>query len=65
MIAKMIAHGADRDAAIERMAAALADFRVEGVFTNIAFLRKLMQHPRFRAGDTFTGFVDEHMAELK
>ncbi len=65
MIAKMIAHGADRDAAIDRMAAALADFRVEGVSTNIAFLRKLMQHPRFRAGDTFTGFVDAHMAELK
>jgi len=65
MIAKMIAHGPDRGAAIDRMAAALADFRVEGVSTNIAFLRKLMQHPRFRAGDTFTGFVDAHMAELK
>ncbi len=65
MIAKMIAHGADRDAAIERMAAALADFRVEGVSTNIAFLRKVMRHPRFRAGDTLTGFVDAHMAELK
>ena len=39
MIAKIIAHGADRPAALERLAAALDATQVEGVTTNLAFLR--------------------------
>jgi len=64
MIAKLIAHGSDRNAALDRMGRALDDFRIDGISTNIAFLRKLMDHPRFRAGDTFTGFVESHLADL-
>jgi len=64
MIAKLVAHGSDRNAALDRMGRALDDFRVDGISTNIAFLRNLMDHPRFRAGDTFTGFVESHLADL-
>ncbi len=64
MITKLIARGADRRAAIERMDRALADFRIEGVATNIGFLRKILGHPAFRAGDTSTGFIAAHRGDL-
>jgi 3-methylcrotonyl-CoA carboxylase alpha subunit len=65
MLAKVIAGGADRDDAIDRLDRALEATRIEGIGTNIAFLRKLLAHPRFRAGEVSTGFVDEHIAELR
>ncbi len=64
MIAKVIAHSATRAAAIDKMLAALAAFRVEGVATNIGFLRKTLDHEAFRAGKTHTGFIDAHRGEL-
>ncbi|MFZ5790577.1 MAG: acetyl-CoA carboxylase biotin carboxylase subunit [Pseudomonadota bacterium] len=64
MIAKMIAHGATRTAAIDRMLEALEATQVEGVATNIPFLKKLLAHPAFRAGDCWTGFVPAHAGEL-
>ncbi len=64
MIAKVIAHGGDRDSAIGHMAGALEAFRIEGVSTNIAFLRKVMAHDDFRAGRIDTGFVEANKAGL-
>jgi 3-methylcrotonyl-CoA carboxylase alpha subunit len=64
MIAKIIAHGLDRGAAIDRMLGALAATRVEGVATNIQFLKRLMENTAFRAGDSFTGFVPAHAGDL-
>jgi 3-methylcrotonyl-CoA carboxylase alpha subunit len=64
MIAKLVSHGRDRDEAIARMLAALADTAVEGVATNVAFLRRVLDHPAFRAGDIHTGFAAEHAGEL-
>ena len=46
MICKLVAHGASRGAALDRLEAGLADFRVEGVVSNIPFLRSLIAHPR-------------------
>ena len=43
---------------------ALEDFRIEGVQTNIVFLRNTIAHPAFRDGRTFTRFVDTYMTEL-
>jgi acetyl/propionyl-CoA carboxylase alpha subunit len=60
LIAKLIAHGPDRDAALDRLAAALAETEVEGVVTNLPFLRWLVAHPSFRAGDLSTAFLVEH-----
>ena len=64
MIAKLVAHGGDRAAAIDKMLTALGDFRIEGIVTNIDFLRRVVDHDAFRAGHTHTGFVDEHRSDL-
>ena len=64
MIAKVVTHGRDRGEAIGRMLAALGEIQVEGVTTNAPFLRRVIDHPAFRAGDTHTGFVTVHGADL-
>jgi acetyl/propionyl-CoA carboxylase alpha subunit len=60
MIAKLIAHGATRDEAFDRLRAALAATEIEGVTTNLPFLRWLLAHPAVRAGDTTTAFLTEY-----
>jgi propionyl-CoA carboxylase alpha chain len=60
MIAKLIAHGETRIEALDRLAAALAETEVEGVVTNLPFLRWLVRHPRVRAGETTTAFLVEN-----
>ncbi len=60
MIAKLIAHGATRAEAFDRLRDALAQTVVEGVTTNLPFLRWLVAHPSVRAGDTTTAFLTEH-----
>jgi 3-methylcrotonyl-CoA carboxylase alpha subunit len=44
--------------------AALGEFRIEGIVTNISFLKRVMAHPAYRDGETHTGFVGEHKAAL-
>jgi 3-methylcrotonyl-CoA carboxylase alpha subunit len=58
LLAKVIAHAEDRDACIERMAAALAKTTVLGVQTNLGFLRWLLDQPGFRAGAAGIDFVE-------
>ncbi|MFL5982267.1 MAG: acetyl/propionyl/methylcrotonyl-CoA carboxylase subunit alpha [Gaiellaceae bacterium] len=60
MIAKLIAHGTTRADALERLRAALEETVVEGVTTNLAFLRWLVAHPLVRGGETTTAFLTEH-----
>jgi acetyl/propionyl-CoA carboxylase alpha subunit len=60
MIAKMIAHGATRDAALDRLSEALAETEVSGLVTNLPFLRWLVTHPEVRAGRTTTAFLADH-----
>jgi 3-methylcrotonyl-CoA carboxylase alpha subunit len=64
MIAKLIVHGADREAAIERMLQTLGATSVDGVETNLAFLKRTVGHPAFRAGEVRTSFVDRYKADL-
>jgi propionyl-CoA carboxylase alpha subunit len=59
MIAKLVTHGATREAAIELQADALDEFVIDGVEHNIPFLAALMQHPRWRQGRLATGFIAE------
>jgi acetyl/propionyl-CoA carboxylase alpha subunit len=60
MIAKLIAHGASREEAFDRLRDALHETEVEGVTTNLPFLRWLVSHPAVLAGDTTTAFLVEH-----
>jgi 3-methylcrotonyl-CoA carboxylase alpha subunit len=62
MLAKLIVHAADRDAALDRLALALAETRVLGVTTNCSFLRRLIALPQTRDGGFHTRSVDEVVA---
>lgn len=57
LMAKIIAHGADRDDALERMWRAIASTRIGGVATNLAFHSTVLANPEFQAGGVDTGFL--------
>jgi propionyl-CoA carboxylase alpha chain len=59
MIAKLIASGADRETALDRMRAALDGFYIAGVQHNIAFLAAVVGRRRFRDGALSTDFLAE------
>jgi urea carboxylase len=58
MLAKIIARGATREEARARLAAALDATRVDGIETNLAYLRQVIATPEFRAGAVHTRFLD-------
>ncbi len=64
MIAKAIASGANRAAAIGQLRQSLARTAVFGPASNLALLRRIAAHPAFVAGDMDTAFVDRHLEEL-
>ncbi|MEZ4668404.1 MAG: acetyl-CoA carboxylase biotin carboxylase subunit [Anaerolineae bacterium] len=64
MIAKVIVHAEDRQAAVARMQAALEQTVVLGVHTNLAFLQTLLAYPDFQSGKVYTRTIDEHLNEL-
>jgi acetyl/propionyl-CoA carboxylase alpha subunit/acetyl-CoA carboxylase carboxyltransferase component len=66
LLAKLIVHasaGGVADAA-RKARRALGEFNIAGVATNIPFLRALLGHPAFAAGEIDTGFVEANMADL-
>jgi acetyl/propionyl-CoA carboxylase alpha subunit len=60
MIAKLIASAETRAEALDRLGAALAETEVEGITTNLPFLRWLVSHPVVRAGTATTAFLTEY-----
>jgi len=66
LLAKVIAHSpsAQFDDAATRAYRALGEFRIEGVSTNIPLLQSLLRHPEFVAGNWYTRFIDDHVADL-
>ncbi|WP_431285159.1 acetyl/propionyl/methylcrotonyl-CoA carboxylase subunit alpha [Humitalea sp. 24SJ18S-53] len=64
MIAKIVAYGPTRDAALARLHAALAEARVAGPATNLDFLRRLVAEPALAAADLDTGFIARHAEKL-
>ena len=59
MLAKLITFGKDRDEALCRMRRALDEMKVDGIRTNIAFHRKVMDDPRFVSGNISTKFLED------
>jgi acetyl-CoA carboxylase biotin carboxylase subunit len=57
LVAKLIAHGNDRDEATARMRRALDMFVVEGIYTSIPLHQRILKHPDFIAGKLDTGFL--------
>jgi 3-methylcrotonyl-CoA carboxylase alpha subunit len=60
LLAKVIAHGTDRVAVIDRLRAALDETRIEGVATDLDLLAAVLDEPAFVAGELHTGFLEEH-----
>lgn len=64
LLAKVIASGPDRRAALDALASALGATTILGVRTNLPFLRALVAHPEVRAGRVDTGLIDRELARL-
>jgi acetyl-CoA carboxylase biotin carboxylase subunit len=64
LLAKLIVWGNTRDEAIERAKRALDEFIIEGLPTTIPFLKRLLEHPEFVRGETYTRFIQEEAVAL-
>jgi 3-methylcrotonyl-CoA carboxylase alpha subunit len=64
MIAKLIVSGPTREVAIRKLHAALEDYEVVGLSTNIEFLKKICKSQDFINGDVETGYIQRHNDEL-
>ncbi|TGT43765.1 acetyl/propionyl/methylcrotonyl-CoA carboxylase subunit alpha [Mesorhizobium sp. M8A.F.Ca.ET.165.01.1.1] len=64
MIAKLVVHSGDRQAALEALRTALAQIEIAGSTVNAAFLAALAADPDFAAGDVDTGLIGRHQEML-
>ncbi len=64
MIAKLIVWGADRRQALARLDAALAQTRIVGLHTNVAFLRRVANSRAFSTADLDTALIERERAAL-
>ncbi|MDR2140511.1 MAG: biotin carboxylase [Deltaproteobacteria bacterium] len=63
MVAQVIARGRQRDEALDLLSQALGQFEIEGIKTNLVFLRQMLNYPPFRAGNPHTGLTDQLLRE--
>ncbi len=59
LLAKLIVHAENREAAIQRMQTALREFVVHGVVTNIDFMQSVLKHEDFAEGKVSTRWVEK------
>ena len=66
LLAKLIVHSPDGGFtdAVDKTFRALGEMRIEGVATNLGFLRRLFLDGGFRNGEAHTGFIDERLADF-
>lgn len=60
MIAKMICHAENREAAIQKTIRAIDDYEITGIETTLGFCRFVMEHKAFTSGDFDTKFVEKY-----
>ncbi|PKK84540.1 MAG: pyruvate carboxylase subunit A [candidate division Zixibacteria bacterium HGW-Zixibacteria-1] len=65
ILAKLIVHAPDREMAINKMIDALKDYRILGIKTSRRFMIDVLEHAEFRAGRTYTNFIELHMGDRK
>lgn len=64
MIAKLVVWGPDRQSALMKLHACLAEYNIDGLPNNVNFLMDLAAHPEFVAGNVDTDFIKRHYDEL-
>ena len=60
MLVKLTCRGRTFDKAVEKARRAVAEFRIRGVSTNIAFLQAVLEDPDFAGGNITTSFIETH-----
>jgi len=64
MIAKLVVWGPDRESALMKLHACLAEYNIDGLANNVNFLMDLAAHPEFVKGNVDTDFIPRHYDEL-
>ena len=64
MIAKLVVWGENREIALKRLISALSEYYIDGVSTNIDFLKRVAGHPAFVSAELTTTFVEKHHDSL-
>ncbi|PBP24656.1 putative 3-methylcrotonyl-CoA carboxylase subunit alpha [Diplocarpon rosae] len=64
MIAKLIVSGENREVAIQKLHAALQEYEIVGLSTNVEFLKKICKSPAFMRGEVETGYIQKYHDEL-
>ncbi len=64
MIAKFIAHGKDRNDAIQIMLRALKETQIGPIKTTVLLHEKILNRPKYRQGGFSTNFIDVHLAPI-
>ena len=64
LLAKVIVHTDDPAALVDKADAALAEFDIEGIATNIAFLRAILSDKTFEPGAVSTSWLGDHLVDL-
>ncbi|WNJ21075.1 acetyl-CoA carboxylase biotin carboxylase subunit [Pontibacter sp. G13] len=62
MIAKLVVHAEDREAAMQKMIRAIDEYQIVGLETTLGFGRYVMEHDAFRSGNFDTHFVNAHFS---
>ncbi|WP_271424426.1 acetyl-CoA carboxylase biotin carboxylase subunit [Aequorivita sinensis] len=65
MLSKLITYGKTRNAAMQRMLEAIANYDVQGVSTTLPFGKFVFEHEAFRSGNFDTNFVKKYYSEDK
>lgn len=64
MISKVIAHGKNRDEAINKLVGFLPHYVILGIKTNLSYLLMLLQHPDYQQNKVHTRYIDNNQSEL-
>ena len=62
LVAKVIVSGQTRDEAVQRMRAALSEYRIDGIKTNIPLHQRILRDPDFLAGEVHTRYLDKFLS---
>ncbi len=65
IVGKLIATASSRAGAIKRAVLALNEMAILGLTTNTDFLKAVLEHPDFKAGNLHIGFLEEHLPDWK